>query len=256
MSEKLNINVLGGTNMKIDYLCNSWQFMLQQIVYLVSKGYIYYSLGEIPLDKSNKARSIDSKIIHKYNMDLSKHQRTRRKQKKLANFYYLRWKNQFVILRTEGKLEEPVDDVFYNIKSGSKGGNKFKINIGKELSVNIVLVNGKATVVLDKGTYKDIKTELDELVKNKQIGKLYKRFSMLNSIPAWSGIVKQKFLLQEEIFKAAKKYGLNTKKKNQIKYPCQYDEGLVEYPLWINTYRKPVNKEFMNQEDKEITGWL
>ncbi|WP_349407192.1 hypothetical protein [Clostridium perfringens] len=242
--------------MKIDYLCNSWQFMLQQIVYLVSKGYIYYSLGEIPLDKSNKARSIDSKIIHKYNMDLSKHQRTRRKQKKLANFYYLRWKNQFVILRTEGKLEEPVDDVFYNIKSGSKGGNKFKINIGKELSVNIVLVNGKATVVLDKGTYKDIKTELDELVKNKQIGKLYKRFSMLNSIPAWSGIVKQKFLLQEEIFKAAKKYGLNTKKKNQIKYPCQYDEGLVEYPLWINTYRKPVNKEFMNQEDKEITEWL
>ncbi len=254
MSEKLNIIVLGGTNMKIDYLCKSWQFMLQQIVYLVSKGYTYYSVGEIPLNKASKARSIDQKIINKYNIDLSKHQRTRRKQKKLANFYYLRWKNQFVILRTEGKLEEPVDDVFLNIKKKSKGGSKFKINIGKELILNVVLVNGKVTVVIDKSTYKDIKTELDELVKNKQIGKLYKRFSMLNYIPAWSGIVKQKFLLQEEIYKAAKKYGLNTKKKNQIKFPCEY-KGLVEYPLWINTYRKPVKKDFINQ-DKEITEWL
>lgn len=254
MSEKLNIIVLGGTNMKNDYLCKSWQFMLQQIVYLVSKGYTYYSVGEIPLNKASKARSIDQKIINKYNIDLSKHQRTRRKQKKLANFYYLRWKNQFVILRTEGKLEEPVDDVFLNIKKKSKGGSKFKINIGKELILNIVLVNGKATVVLDKSTFKDVKTELDELVKNKQIKKLYKRYSMLNSIPAWSGIVKQKFLLQEEIFKAAKKYGLNTKKKNQIKYPCEY-KNLIEYPLWINTYRKPVNKEFLNK-DKEITEWL
>ena len=145
--------------------------------------------------------------------------------------------------------------MFYNIKKRSKGGNKFKITIGKALIVNIVLKNEKPTVVLNKSTYKDIKVELDELVKNKQIGKLYKRFSMLNSIPAWSGIVKQKFLLQEEIFKAAKKYGLNTKKKNRIKYPCQY-EGLVEYPLWINTYRKPVKKDFVNQEDKGIAEWL
>ena len=240
--------------MKVDYLCKSWQFMLQQIVYLVSKGYTYYSTGEIPLNKAHKARSIDLKIISKYNIDLSKDQRARRKKKKLANFYYLRWKNQFVILHTEGKLEQPPDDVFHNIAKKSKGENKFKINIGKELILNIVLVNGKATVVLDKSTFKDVKTELDELVKNKQIKKLYKRYSMLNSIPAWSGIVKQKFLLQEEIFKAAKKYGLNTKKKNQIKYPCEY-KNLIEYPLWINTYRKPVNKEFLNK-DKEITEWL
>ena len=228
--------------------------MLQQIVYLVSKGYTYYSTGEIPLNKAHKARSIDLKIISKYNIDLSKDQRARRKKKKLANFYYLRWKNQFVILHTEGKLEQPPDDVFHNIAKKSKGENKFKINIGKELILNIVLVNGKATVVLDKSTFKDVKTELDELVKNKQIKKLYKRYSMLNSIPAWSGIVKQKFLLQEEIFKAAKKYGLNTKKKNQIKYPYEY-KNLIEYPLWINTYRKPVNKEFLNK-DKEITEWL
>lgn len=240
--------------MKVDYLCNSWQFMLQQIIYLVSKGYTYYTTGEIPLDKASKARSIDQKIINKYNIDLSKDQRARRKKKKLANFYYLRWKNQFVILHTEGKLEQTADDVFYNIKNKSKGGDKFKITIGKKLSVNIVLVNEKVTVTLDKSTYKDIKVKLNELVKNKQIKKLYKRFSMLNSIPAWSGIVKQKFLLQEEIYKAAKKYGLNTKKRNQIKYPCEYKD-LVEYPLWINTYRKPVNKKFKNEE-MEITKWL
>ena len=242
--------------MKVDYLCNSWQFMLQQIIYLVSKGYTYYSTGEIPINKSNKARSIDKKIIDKYNVNLSKYQRTRRKQKKLANFYYLRWKNQFVILHTKGNIDESViiDDEFYNLNDYRKGDSKFKIIVGKELIVNIVMKEGKPTVVLDKSTYKDIKTELDELVKNKQIGKLYKRFNMLNYIPAWSGIVKQKFLLQEEIFRAAKKYGLNTKKKNQIKYPYEYKD-LIEYPLWINTYRKPVKKDFMNQ-DKEIAEWL
>ena len=241
--------------MKVDYLCKSWQFMLQKIIYLISKGYIYYSVGEIPLDKAYKARSIDKKIISKYDMDLSKDQRARRKKKGIANFYYIRWKNQFVILHTKGKINESVeiDDVFYNIREHRKG-DKFKITIGKELIVNIVLKNEKPTVVLDKSTYRDIKTELDELVKTKQIKKLYKRFSMLNYIPAWSGIVKQKFLLQEEIYKSAKKYGLNTRKRNQIKYPCEY-KNLIEYPLWVNTYRKPVNKEFMNS-DKEIAEWL
>lgn len=243
--------------MKVNYLCNSWQFMLQQIIYLVSKGYTYYSTGEIPINKSNKARSIDKKIIDKYNINLSKYQRTRRKQKKIANFYYLRWKNQFVILHTKGNVDESViiDDEFYNLNDYRKGDSKFKIIVGKELIVNIIMKEGKPTVVLDKSTYKNVKAELDELVKTKQIKKLYKRFSMLNSIPAWSGIVKQKFLLQEEIYKAAKKYGLNTKKKNQIKFPCEY-KGLVEYPLWINTYRKPVKKDFVNQEDKEIAEWL
>lgn len=238
--------------MKVDYLCKSWQFYLQQIVYLVSKGYIYYHVGEIPVGKASKAKKIDGKIIKQYNINLSKYQRNRKKRKKFANFYYLRWKNQFIILHTDGKLEVPNVDDFYNIKTNKDSSNRLRIVIGPKLTVNVVMRGNSPTVVLDKATYKDMREDIDELVKYKRIKFLHNYFKKLNAIPAWSGIVKQKFELQREVYNLAKKYGINTKAKNVIKYPCEYG-GLKRYPMWINTFRKPVNKEFKN---KGIDEWL
>lgn len=225
--------------------------MLQQIVYLVSKGYIYYHVGEIPLNKANKAKNIDTKIIEKYNIDLSKDQRRRRKQKGLANYYYLRWKNQFVILHTDGKRDAE-DDKFHNIKTYKGSDERLRIAIGSKLSLDVVNRNNSITVVLDRLTYLEMKGDIDELVKYKKIKALHEYFKRLNSIPAWSGIVQQKFELQHEVYRLAKKYNLNTKSKNIIKYPYEYG-GLVKYPMWINTYRKPVNRDFTN---KNITEWL
>lgn len=238
--------------MKVDYLCNSWQFMLQQIVYLVSKGYIYYYVGEIPLNKADRAKKIDNKIIEQYNINLSKYQRNRRKKKKYANFYYLRWKNQFIILHTDGKLEVPNVDTFYDIRTNKDSSNRLRIVIGPKLIVNVVMRGSSPTVVLDKATYKDIREDIDDLVKYRRIKFLHNYFKKLNGLPAWSGIVKQKFLLQKEVYNLAKKYSVNTKKGNIIKYPYEYG-GLRKYPMWINTFRKPVNKEFKN---RGIEEWL
>ena len=55
--------------MKINYLCNSWQYLLQQVVYMVGRGYYNYHVGTIPTDKVAKANKIDKKIIEKYKID-------------------------------------------------------------------------------------------------------------------------------------------------------------------------------------------
>lgn len=235
--------------------------MLQQLVYLIGKGYYNYYVGLIPLDKADKAKKIDKKIINKYNIDLSKYQRSRRKAKGLANFYYLRWKNVFVILHTDGDIEECIkenmDDKFYDIRVHQKEINRLNIPISNVVSFNIVMHSNKSqkrtvTVVYSNSTFKEFKEDLDEILKYRNLNKLKTYFDKLACFPAWSGIIKQNKLLLDEVYKLAKKYSLNTKKKRLIKYPKEYS-SLLEFPYQIRTFREPVNKEYSNENIKD---WL
>lgn len=236
--------------MKVDYLCNSWQFMLQQLVYLVGRGYYHYHVGYIKAGKEDKALKIDAKIIGKYNINLSKYQRARRKQKKLANFYYLRWQNVFIILYTDGKLDVELDDSFYDVRLKQTEANRLKVKISEAIEFNICLQHKDSskrsvTVALSNLTYKNLRAEIEELIQQKQIKKLEEFFANLRGLPAWNGVIKQEYKLLEEVYKLAKKYGLNTKKGNRIKYPKQYP-SLDLFPLRINTYRKIYNSEHIN----------
>lgn len=238
--------------MKVVYLCNSWQFYLQQIVYLLGKGYYSYCTGIIPMEKLDKADKIDNKIINKYKLDLSKYQRSRRKTKGLCNFYYLRWNNNFVILKTDGNIDEEIknnlDDEFLDIRKSQKGNSKLKVIVSDEVIFNVVMHSNNSskrtiTVVYDNTTYKELKSELEELVKARKLKQLENFYEKLSHFPAWSGVIKQNFLLLDEMYKFAKKYGLNNKNKNLIKYPKEY-ESLNDFPYKINTFRKPVNREY------------
>lgn len=246
--------------MKINYLCNSWQYLLQQLVYLIGKGYYNYHVGYIKAGKENKATNIDSKIIEKYNMDLSKDQRARRKKKKLANFYYLRWQNVFVILKTDGELDVSIDDKFYDIRIKQKEANRLKIKVSEIIEFNISLQykdsnKRSVTVALSNATYKNLKAEIEDMIQHKQIKKLENLFAKLRGLPAWKGVIKQEYLLLEEVYKYAKKYNLNKKKKgvykNIIKYPKEYP-NLDLYPLRVNTYRKIYSKDYVNNDIAEL----
>ncbi|OOB74944.1 hypothetical protein AXF41_14110 [Clostridium haemolyticum] len=68
--------------MKIQYLCGSWQGLIQQVVYLVSRGYYYHHIEYLPQKKSARFPKIDQKLIEKYKADKSKYQRARQKNKK------------------------------------------------------------------------------------------------------------------------------------------------------------------------------
>ena len=88
----------------MQYRCEatSVEGFVQQIAccYL-GHGYWWYVTGKIPRHKS--PRAVDQKLIHRYELGLSKRMRARRKQLGLANVHYLRHEHFFVLLATAGR---------------------------------------------------------------------------------------------------------------------------------------------------------
>lgn len=215
--------------MKIQYLCGSWQGLIQQVVYLVSRGYYYHHIEYLPQKKSARFPKIDQKLIEKYKADKSKYQRARQKNKKIANFYYLRWDNIAIIMHTLGAVEP---DIFYDDKFIDIRHNKGKINlkISDYISLDILLGELKqggirhTTVKLDKQTYAGFKNVLRDISKTHNKAIIKREFNKLNGLPAWSGIIEQKRKLAKFLIKEAR--------HNQV--------DLAEKELRINTFRQPV----------------
>jgi hypothetical protein len=78
-------------------------FIQQLAVGYVGRGYFYYVVGRVPEGKS--AEAIDQKLIQRYSISASKSARARRKALGYANVQYLRFKDQFILLASEGKHE-------------------------------------------------------------------------------------------------------------------------------------------------------
>ena len=64
-------------------------------------GYWFYVTGVVPADK--EARHVDAKLIAKYDIDLPRTTRARRKRAGRANLQYLRNGRRFVLLATHGE---------------------------------------------------------------------------------------------------------------------------------------------------------
>lgn len=74
---------------------------IQQLTNLISHGYWFYVTGEVPAGKD--VEKIDAKIIHKYGLELTPWQRSRKKKAGSANVAYLRFGRRWVILSTKGQ---------------------------------------------------------------------------------------------------------------------------------------------------------
>jgi hypothetical protein len=75
-------------------------FVQQLAVSYVRNGYWFYVAGRVPEDKEPEA--VDRKLIERYDIDLSKWARARRKRLGMANLQYLRYGRFFLILATHG----------------------------------------------------------------------------------------------------------------------------------------------------------
>jgi hypothetical protein len=75
-------------------------FVQQLAVSYLGSGYWFYVAGEIPEGKD--PRRVDEKLVTRYEIDLSKWARARRKRAGLANLQYLRFGRFFVLLATHG----------------------------------------------------------------------------------------------------------------------------------------------------------
>lgn len=198
------------------YLIGNWIALVQQIQHLVSRGYVEYCMVKYPEHKEHKFLQIDQKLIDKYNANLNKDKTYYNKKKKYSNFKFLRFEDTAIILKTKGNLHENIifDDVFLNVKKEKicvVGGDRAKLLIGYDDEM-------KATVFLDRETYKEVKATCFEYIDRKQYYKAVETFNNLNALPSWGGIVEQKIRMKGQIVKKMKKnlpsekvYGLSTK---------------------------------------------
>lgn len=76
-------------------------FVQQLAVSYVGNGYWFYVAGTVPEGKD--PRSVDAKLIERYQIDVSKWTRARRKRMGLASVQYLRFGRFFVLLATGGE---------------------------------------------------------------------------------------------------------------------------------------------------------
>lgn len=73
---------------------------VQQLVTYISSGYLFQVTGTVPAGKDPAA--VDSKLIERYDIAISKWARSRRKVAGGANLQYIRFERFFVLIATHG----------------------------------------------------------------------------------------------------------------------------------------------------------
>lgn len=201
------------------YKPTSWQGFLQQLEFLIARsGYRYFHVTNYPEQKRDKWEKIDLKLIEKYQTNMTRSQRYRNKEKRNANFWFLRYENVAVILMATDKFKGAktqvkdgivIDDQFYDIAK-----KDLKIDIGKMSSFKIRSVNGKVVVSMTNKMFTEIKYKLLEVAKLKDVNKAKYEFQKLNGLPAWSGINEQKFQLLDVLVQELKRHNVKAKKSS------------------------------------------
>jgi hypothetical protein len=137
-------------------------FVQQLAVAYLGNGYWFYVVGEVPEGKD--PRRVDEKLIARYQIDLSKWARARRKRAGQANLQYLRFRRLFVILATHGAhafFEEEAS----SIRDARKTPIRFR---GYSISYR----NGHPHVRIEQEEYKRLKAYFLELALHRSAERL------------------------------------------------------------------------------------
>ena len=144
-------------------------FIQQAAVYYLQRGYWFYVLGQIPKGKS--PHSIDQKILAKYQIGLSKDQCYRRKRQGKANVQYLRYRETFLLLATEG-----THPLFAEEKATLRDARTSPLRVfGYALSVK----NGRVLVRLNEPTFRRLKAGFRRLALRGEPDLLVRKFQTL-----------------------------------------------------------------------------
>lgn len=169
---------------------DNWVEYARQILNFAGHGYEHYCPIIIPIKKSDKVEQIDKKILAKYPLcQYTKDQRYRAKKLFLANYIYLRWGCNAIIMHSTGQnhiVQDP--DKFYNL---SETPYMFKVGDWVSIKIYRAKTGKKYTAYLTKQSYRDIKALLRENIEHKQWDIFEKHYNRLSSLPAFSGILTQ-----------------------------------------------------------------
>ena len=144
-------------------------FVQQLACAYLRHGYVYFVRGEVPPGKD--PRAVDTKLIGRYGIEVSKWQRTRRKRAGLANLQYLRLERSFVLLATEGG-----HDFFAREQARLRDARRTPIRIG---GYAVSIRNGHVHVRIDLETYRRVRAHFFEIAVHRQAPALAAEFYAL-----------------------------------------------------------------------------
>lgn len=223
----------------------SWQGLLNYITKsLVSRGYYFWHLTKLPISKQHKWGQIDEKFIGKYNTNIDKFKRHRKKAKGEANFIYIRWEDYAFVFHTVGEISAEItyDDTFYDIRQDPIF-LKISDMTGFVIEINS---NGVTSVRLGKDTYQGFKAMLHNTAKRKNPELLKDVFSMINGFPSFSAILKQKYALRDFAVRQAEKNQIFTSSKDGKKRKMRSSDFFV--------YSKNNTVQVFKTEDNNCSG--
>lgn len=219
--------------MNARYLCQSWQSLIQMVVYYVSRGYLHYCITLFPTIKQDRWESIDQKLMTRYHIGLSKWQKARRKHQGFANFVYLRWGCISIILHTAGNFESmKIADVFHDIR---RAPIHLSISPLVCLSISVDQLHKRphTTVRLCRDSYRGFKEQMHEIVKAGNVAYIKREFAKINGLPCYRGIIEQKRRLAQYVISQSKKRPLFLQESD-----LRIRTRLTRYSVYINDATK------------------
>lgn len=211
--------------MAYNYLTGSWQGFIQEIVFLVGQGYLFYHVAELPERKRDKWLEIDRKLIGKYKTEKSKFQRCRLKEKRVSNIFYLRYESTAIIMHTHGSI----DHVLYDDKFSEICEKPMTLKVSDNISLVVYVNDGVCSVRFSKETYAGFKAVIADVAKTKNRWEIMRTFNFINGIPAFSGIIEQKKRLALWTVKQSRKHQVALKKTD-----LRVNTRRKIYKVWIS----------------------
>ena len=162
------------------------QFTHLLIAY-VGTGYCYYKITHIPNKKAHKTPQILQKVSEHYQTNLSQGKRQYKRKKGLANYAAVNYRDMIIVLHTRGEhIDNPNE-----FKQLTKKGIELKLS--KFLTLILFKdERDKWTYRLGKDTFQFFMGEIEIALKSRNRKRLQKLRDMLNHLPPYMGIGKQK----------------------------------------------------------------
>lgn len=172
-------------------------FIQQLAVSYVGRGYWWYVTGRVPPGKNPAA--IDEKLISRYSITWKKWERARRKELGQANLQYIRFRDFFVLLASEG------EHIFKHREAKRLDDARRKgIKYGGYL---VSFRNGHVQVRLDDKTYRNLKAYYVGLSTRRRADSLIAEFYAAPFEP-YSPVKRQMFNILREVNRTRKTAGL------------------------------------------------
>mgnify|MGYP001241946405 CR=1 FL=1 len=171
--------------------------MQQVAVAAVSRGYVLYVMGRVPVGKD--PATVDEKLVRTYGIDISKWARARRKAQGKANLLYVRFETTWVILATPGEHEN-----FFRLEHANvRDARRTPIRVG---GYAISYRGGHASVRIDQRRYRELKAYLVDLAKHRRRETVEAAFQQVPFVP-YAPIRRQLLAIFREVNRVRKAAG-------------------------------------------------